>query len=163
MRKLRPKRVALVLGLAAMLAVPAVVVALPDQSAAVQFGHDEVGSPFPPPSGHDASFNAKDNVIPRTAVVSAPGLVTWNVPSVHQVAIYEPGVEPGDIVPTGNLETNPFVNDPNGRVALQANPFGPPRPPTYQHTFNAPGKYLIICNFLPHFVFAKMYGWIDVK
>jgi hypothetical protein len=163
MRRLRRRRTLLVLGLAAMLALPAVVAALPDSSATVQFGNDEVGSPFPPPSGHDLSFNAKDNVIPRTAVISAPGAVTWNVPGIHQVAIYRPGISPDDIVPTGNLETNPFVDDPNGRLALQANPFGPPRPPTYSHTFSGPGKYLIICNFLPHFAFAKMYGWIDVK
>jgi len=163
MSKLRPRRIAFVVGLAALLALPAVVAALPDGSATVQFGNDDAGSPFPPPSGHDASFNAKDNVIPRTAVISAGGMVTWNVPGIHQVAVYRPGITPGDIVPTGNLETNPFVDDPNGRLALQANPFGPPRPPTFEHTFSAPGKYLIICNFLPHFVFAKMYGWIDVK
>lgn len=162
MVKFRARRTALVVGLAAMLALPAVVAALPDSSATVQFGNDEVGSPFPPPD-HDASFNAKDNVIPRTAVISAGGTVTWNVPGIHQVAVYEPGVSPADIVPQGDLETDPFVNDPNGRLALQANPFGPPRPPTHSHTFTEPGKYLIICNFLPHFAFAKMYGWIDVK
>jgi hypothetical protein len=163
MPKLRRRRTLLVLGLAAMLALPAVVAALPDSSATVQFGNDEVGSPFPPPSGHDRSFNAKDNVIPRTAVISAPGMVTWNVPGVHQVAVYRPGVSPEDIVPTGNLETYPFVDDPNGRLDLQANPFGPPRPPTHSYPFSTPGKYLIICNFLPHFLFAKMYGWVDVK
>ena len=76
MRKLRPKRVALVLGLAAMLAIPAVVAALPDQSATVQFGHDEVGSPFPPPSGHDASFNAKDNDILSAPTARLPNFST---------------------------------------------------------------------------------------
>jgi plastocyanin len=163
MRKLRRRRALVLLGLAAMLALPAVVAALPDSSATVRFGNDSVGSPFPPPDGHDASFNGKDNVIPRTAVISAPGTVTWNVLGVHQVAVYRPGIAPEDIVPTGDLETNPFVDDPNGRLALQANPFGPPRPPTYEHAFSTPGKYLIICNFLPHFIFAKMYGWVDVK
>jgi plastocyanin len=35
-------------------------------------------------------------------------------------------------------------------------------PTTKSHTFNAPGRYLVICAFLPHFEVA-MYGWVEVK
>ena len=30
-------------------------------------------------------------------------------------------------------------------------------------TFSAPGKYLVICTFLPHFVEFEMYGWVVVR
>lgn len=30
-------------------------------------------------------------------------------------------------------------------------------------TFIRPGNYLMICNVNPHFQFAKLYGWINVK
>lgn len=37
-----------------------------------------------------------------------------------------------------DLNANTFVEDPNGRLALQPNPFGPPRPPTLAYSFSAP-------------------------
>ena len=30
-------------------------------------------------------------------------------------------------------------------------------------TFTEPGRYLVICTFLPHFADAQMYGWVIVK
>ncbi|MGH7572456.1 MAG: hypothetical protein ACREMK_11530 [Gemmatimonadota bacterium] len=30
-------------------------------------------------------------------------------------------------------------------------------------TFDTPGRYLVICRVLPHFVVAGMYGWVIVK
>ena len=30
-------------------------------------------------------------------------------------------------------------------------------------TFSVPGRYLVICNFLPHFVDNDMYGWVIVQ
>src|SRR5687768_12772266 len=67
-------------------------------SATVQFGlPPNVGSGFPPGSGHDQSAHAIDNMVPRTVVIDKDGTVTFNVPGVHQVAIYEPGTKPEDI------------------------------------------------------------------
>jgi hypothetical protein len=68
-------------------------------SATIQFGNDGVGSHFPPPSGHDASGNARDNLIPRTVVIDKGGPVTFKIgfSGVHQGAIYADGTEPGDI------------------------------------------------------------------
>jgi plastocyanin len=31
-----------------------------------------------------------------------------------------------------------------------------------QYTFHAPGRYLVICAFLPHFE-VGMYGWVEVR
>jgi plastocyanin len=126
-----------------------------------------VGSPFPP-AEHDRSFKAVDKIRPRTTVIAEGGTVTFNVGPVHQIAIYEAGTEPEDIsLAPANLDPNPLfpgppvINDPDGRLAL-----GDPLSfPGYQldYTFTEPGRYLVICTFLPHFTEAKMYAYIEVK
>lgn len=151
-----------VVALAAALAVPTLVVAAPDGSADVRFGNEAAGSPFPPPDGHDRSFNAKDNMIPRTVTIAAGGSVGFAIEGFHQAAVYAPGTTPGDIDVLG---PGPFVNDPDGLLAL--GPLNvPPATQTWTTpagTFSAPGRYLILCNFAPHFEFARMYGWVIVK
>jgi plastocyanin len=144
-------------------------------TAVVQFGKADVGSPFPPDSGHDQSGHAKDDLVPRTVVISEGGTVTFNVPpGVHQIAIYEPGTDPGDIntsirttlaaaagcagPPVVNAPL--VINDPDGRVATLAVPCFQPTQVSF--TFPTAGKYLVICSFVPHFE-VGMYGWVDVK
>ena len=154
----------LLLVVAVGLIVPAVVAAGPDESATVQFGNPNAGSPFPPPEfeGHDSSSNARDNVIPRTSVISAGGNVTFNVAGFHQPAVYDAGTTPGDInVPPFPVPFNLFINDANNRLALGAPVPGPWTPPA--GTFDEPGRYLILCNITPHFAFFKQYGWVTVK
>jgi plastocyanin len=151
---------AALVAVAGVLVLPAVVVATPDSSATVQFGNDDKGSPFPPPTGHDASGNAKFNLIPRTAVISAPGTVTFEVVGHHQVAVYEAGTTPADIaVPA--FPPNFFINDPDGRIGL--GPESPPGSSTFTQTFTTPGRYLVLCNITPHFAFFDMYGWVEVQ
>jgi plastocyanin len=142
-------------------------------SATVQFGQTNVGSAFPPPSGHDQSAHAVDNMVPRTVVIDTGGTVTFNVPGVHEVAIYEPGTDPDDIDTSMLILMPPgcprpggealMINDPENRVALYAQPClpgGATRVVT--HTFTEPGRYLVICAFLPHFQ-VQMYGWVEVR
>lgn len=151
------------LAVAAVLIVPAVVAADPDSSATVRFGNPDAGSPFPPPAfEHDSSSNARDNLIPRTSVISAGGNVTFDVAGFHQPAVYEAGTAPGDInVPPFPVPFNLFIDDPNGRLALGAPVPGPWTPPA--NTFDTPGRYLVLCNVTPHFAFFNMYGWVIVK
>ena len=138
-------------------------------TAIVEFGQENVGSPFPPPQGHDHSSNAQDNLVPRTVVISRGGTVTFKTFGVHGVAIYAPGTEPGDIdtsvlaPPQGACPPVPLINDPGNLVAVVA-----PQPcaggtTTPSFTFTDPGRYLVICRFLPHFVEFKMYGWVIVQ
>ncbi|HEV8636464.1 MAG TPA: hypothetical protein VG370_19750 [Chloroflexota bacterium] len=144
---------------AAALASPSAVGATPDGTATVRFGNPEAGSPFPPPSGHDQSSNAKDNLIPRTVVISSGGSVTFEIDGFHQPAVYQAGTSPEDIaVPSTGL----FVNDANGRLALA--PLNrPPATSSFPMTFAEPGTYLVICNVRPHFALFNMYGWVVVK
>ena len=161
----RRKRWALgaLLVVAVGLLVPAVVAAGPDESATVQFGNPNAGSPYPPPAfEHDSSSNARDNLIPRTSVISAGGNVTFNVAPGHQPAVYEAGTTPDDInVPPFPVPFNLFINDANNRLALGAPVPGEWTPPA--GTFDEPGRYLLLCNFTPHFSFFNQYGWVIVK
>lgn len=158
-----------------VLAVAVPVIASPPDSATVQFGDENVGSPFPPQDGHDQSYHAVDKMVPRTVSISAGGSVTFNITPFHQVAIYAPGTAPDDIdlsdaalddliVPFPPFVIpNIIINDGDDRVALS--------PPlaledtqwtTPAGTFDQPGRYLVICTTLPHFAEADMYGWVNV-
>jgi hypothetical protein len=138
-------------------------------TAEVEFGSEDVGSPFPP-GEHDRSFHAFDKLRPRTVVIQRGGSVTYLVDECHQPAVYAPGTEPGDIdvtltEPIGVAACPPDrINDPNGRLAL-----APPQTDvetvwtTPAGTFDQPGTYLVICTTFVHFFFAQMYGWVIVK
>lgn len=135
-------------------------------SATIQFGLPDVGSDYPPSSDHDESAHAKDNLVPREVVIDRGGTVTFDVPAgVHQIAIYAPGTEPDDIntaalVPLCPGTTPRLINDSNNRVALITHACGSAW--QAQYTFDTPGRYLIICAFLPHFN-VGMYGWVEVR
>ena len=148
-------------------------------TAVMQFGQANVGSPFPPTSGHDQSGHAVDNVVPRTVVISVDGTVTFNIPpGVHQINIYKPGTQPEDVDTSfGNLTTlaasagcaQPFlpinallVIGTGGANFEAAIPVPCLTPAQKTYTFDTPGRYLVICSFLPHFQ-TGMYGWVEVK
>ena len=66
-------------------------------------------------------------------------------------------------LPPGVLP-NFVINDPNNRVAVgpAINPVAPQSWTTPAGTFDTPGRYLVICQFLPHFADAKMYAYVNV-
>lgn len=149
--------------------------ALGGSTASIRFGLNELGSPFPPQVGHDHSTNAADNLVPRTVTIPRGGTVVFAVDPVHQVAVYRPGVEPEDIAVDGSTLEDadlgfgivlPFfrINDPSGRLArspsqgLSPQSWSPPL-----GTFDQPGRYLVICTSVPHFVLNRMFGWVIVQ
>ena len=150
-------------------ALSGVVTADPPANATVLFGDPNAGSPFPPGDDHDESDHAADKLIPRTAVISQGGTVTFETFGVHQVAIYDAGTKASDIdstIRTGGGDgcpPVPLINDGTNRLAvLDDQPCaGGSTAPSF--TFENPGRYLVICNFLPHFEDADMYGWVIVK
>jgi plastocyanin len=145
--------------------------ALPD-TAVMHFGDENAGSPFPPEEVHDASYHASDKIVPRMVNIGTGGAVEFHIHPLHQVAIYDAGTNPEDIdlsdpddlvIPGGPTIPDFLINDPNNRVALS--PFTGPAETTWvtlEGTFDEPGKYLVICNILPHFVAADMYGYVNV-
>jgi len=142
------------------------VLAGPDTSATVRFGNDDVGSSFPPITEHDNSGNGKFNLIPRTVTISDGGSVTYDIFvrfGIHQPVVYAAGTTPDDIDVVGPF---PFVNDPVGRLAIGDAVSGSPGTATWTTpagTFDEPGRYLVLCNFAPHFAEFDMYGWVNVK
>jgi plastocyanin len=139
-------------------------------TASIEFGRDDVGSPFPPPLGHDGSGHAMDKLFPRTVVIGVGGTVTFTTFGVHEIALYKPGTLPEDIN-TSLVDPPspppcppvPYINDPHNRIAVLGDAPCEHGPTTVQHRFTQAGKYLVICNFLPHFVDSNMYGWVEVK
>jgi plastocyanin len=86
---------------------------------------------------------------------------------VHQVAIYDDGtsaknIDQSILKPGCAAVPVPLIDDPNGRIAVLSDQVcgGGSHSPSYQ--FDTPGRYLVICTFLPHFQ-AGMYGWVTVR
>lgn len=141
-------------------------------AATILFGNDGVGSSFAPNLQHDGSGHAKDNLIPRNVVIDLGGTVTFKMgfSGVHQVAIYKPGVEASDIRTTAAFLSSggrgcppvPLINDPQNREAVVGTQACSGGSSTLTYTFKTPGKYLVICTFLPHFN-VGMYGWVTVR
>jgi plastocyanin len=161
----------LVVVLVGLLALPVVVAAQPPLSATVEFGRPDTGSPFSP--GHDESGHAKDRPVPRTVVISQGGTVTFRINArTHELAIYAAGTEPEDIdtsltKPPDLVAGCPdvrLIDDPNGRIAVFDQPCAVGlQTDVVSFTFDEPGRYLFICNFLPHFVDFDMFGWVIVE
>jgi hypothetical protein len=150
-------------------------------TAVMQFGQANVGSPFPPGSGHDQSAHAVDNIVPRTVVIQVNGTVTFNLPAnIHQINIYKPGTKPEDVDVSINNRTTladhaecgpplpdeltgaPIVIGDAGDNFEAAIPVPCLQPSQRSYQFTQPGKYLVICAFLPHFQ-VGMYAWVEVK
>lgn len=88
---------------------------------------------------------------------------------VHQVAIYDDGTGPEDIdtsillpPPPAPCPPVPLINDPNNRLAFLSTQLCNGGDPAPTYTFNEPGRYFVICAFLPHFN-VQMYGWVVVR
>ena len=139
----------------------------------IRFGANEHGSPFPPAEEHDRSSQAQDVLIPRTVVIPVGGRVEFEIDPFHRVNIYKAGTSPDDIdvsklidFSSGPVFIPKFViDDPNNRIA-QGPAFSFAIEQTWTTpvgTFNTPGRYLVMCNFFPHFAFNDMYGWVIVK
>lgn len=143
-------------------------------SATIRFGNDTVGSPFPTPSGHDMSGHARDNLIPRTVVIDKGGTVTFVMGGrVHQVGIFADGTEPEDVIRAGattkpGCPPAPYISgasNPSTFIAVTGAPLcdnTATDEPTQSYTFDTPGRYLVICTFIPHLDLA-MYGWVIVR
>jgi len=140
------------------------VLASPDGSATVRFGNDEVGSPYPPITNHDASGNGKFNLVPRTITIGVGGTITYDILvrfGIHQPVVYEAGITPNEIDLVGPF---PFVNDMRGRRAIGPAVNAATATATWTTPpFDAPGRYLVLCNFQPHFAEFDMYGWVQVR
>jgi len=139
----------------------------------IKFGMNDHGSPFDPAAGHDHSTQAKDLLIPRTVVIDAGGRVEFEIDPFHRVNIYRAGTgaEDIDVSKLINFVSGPVfipnfvIDDPTNRIA-QSPAFSFNLVQTWTTpvgTFATPGRYFVMCNFLPHFAANDMYGWVIVR
>jgi plastocyanin len=118
---------------------------------------------------------ANHHILPTTIEIKAGGVVNFAVAGFHQIVVYNPGTDIGDIqIPA--FPPNLFVNyQLNTAYYVGINPdnANPATPPTPEFRFNGenrlesvsftePGVYLVICNVTPH-LRDGMYAYIKVS
>jgi plastocyanin len=110
-------------------------------------------------------------ILPDKIKIKEGGVVHFLVAGFHQVVVYKPGTEPGDIqVPASGT----FINDPTNQFYPGINPAGGPlgtpastdpsnaRNRVESVAFTEPGTYLVICNVRGHFL-DDMFAFVKVK
>lgn len=149
----------------------------PLSNATVSFGHWQSDPAFDRfPANNDRTRNGHQ-LIPHEATVKAGGTVNFIIGGFHQVLVYAPGTQPGDIDVTmltsvTNPPGPPLINDAENRVYRGIDPSTLPllRAPVAANLqdrvevvhFANPGRYLVICGVMPHFVNDGMFGWVKV-
>lgn len=160
-------------------------------NATVSFGAWPVGTVAAPVDRFAIPFApAQQNIhqlIPYIATIKEGGSVNFIVAGFHQILVYAPGTQPGDIDTVTNLIViaNPptgvvgLINDPANRIyrgidprfTLQVPPAPPLPPATPVNTqqdrvevvqFGERGLYLVICAVNVHFN-DGMFGWVRVR
>jgi len=119
-----------------------------------------------PPGGPNDRTKNHHVLTPFNAQIKPGGAVCFVISGFHQPVIYEPGTEPEDIDATKVVagSTPPgLIDDPNRRVFRGVDPRTVPQDRTENVTLTEPGKYLVICGVVPHFVTDNMHGYITVQ
>jgi hypothetical protein len=114
---------------------------------------------------------AADNVhkvLPFETTIKAGGSVNFAISGFHVLTVYGHRTTWEDISTTvltaipGAPATFPkVVNDPVNRVYWGNNPFPLPQDRIEAVNFVEPGRYLVVCTFLPHFN-DRMFGFVRV-
>lgn len=138
-------------------------------------------------AGLNTAGAANHHIVPRVIRVRKNGVVNFVVGGLHQIVVYNRGVQPEDLIvppfPTPNPGENLFINDFRNVFYLGLNPAGanaataagqnPGAPPVNLFNrsnagnrvesigFADPGRYLVICNVNPHFRDGMM-AWVKV-
>lgn len=153
----------------------------PMATATVSFGSWASGVDRFPNIGQAPGLpNNVHALIPNEVQIKAGGTVNFAVSGFHLVIVYGDGTRPEDIDTTDTVPATiqpgpPMINDDRNRVYRGLDPTvlprlsGPPQgtaQPFFQDrveavNFSAPGRYLVICGVLPHFL-GGMYGYVKV-
>lgn len=126
----------------------------------------------------DPEFNPRTTnqhvLAPGVVKIRAGGAVNFVVAGFHQIAIYDDGIQPGNIdinnlvAPQGSPPGFPsplppiLIDDPVGRTFRGLDPGLQPLDRVESVFFASPGLYLVICTVLPHFLNDAMFGYVKV-
>jgi plastocyanin len=118
-------------------------------------------------------------LLPQTVTIKEGGAVNYGIAGFHQIVVYAPGTQPGDI-DTSLLLPIPgapagvgLINDPTNRIFRGLDPrLLSPAPPAAPNLlsqdrvevvgFSQRGTYLVICSVNVHFA-DGMWGWVKVN
>jgi hypothetical protein len=140
----------------------------PLASATVSFGAwPPIDRLAPPPPGPPPNVH---HLTPNSVIIKKGGTVNFIVAGFHQIVVYGPPKDVGDvkfdqIVPTPGAPPGfpGMIDDAEFRVFRGVFAFGMPVDRTEVVHFPRKGRYLVICGFSPHFnENEKMYGWVRV-
>ncbi len=139
----------------------------PLASATVSFGQWATDPPldrFPNASPGARNVHA---LIPNEVTIQAGGSVNYVIAGFHHVLVYDDGTQPAQIntgltTPTTGVPAGvPLIADPNRRIYRGLDPSLQPRDRVEVVQFSKPGRYLVICGVLPHFL-DGMIGFVRV-
>jgi hypothetical protein len=160
----------------------------PLASATVSFGQWDLTEPldrFPNNSPRQVNNH---QLIPNEAVIKAGGSVNFVISGFHHILVYGNGTKPSDInvsltITPSQAPAPPLIDDPTNRIyrgldpsVLPVLPAAPAMPPVAGQVmqdrvevvrFTQPGRYLVMCGVLPHFIDPAtgefmMYGYVRV-
>jgi hypothetical protein len=138
----------------------------PLATATVSFGEWKTDPPLdrllPTPPVTNAHL-----LIPYVAKIKAGGSINFIISGLHQVLIYGPGTTMESIDSTQTIPSGtgfpPLIDDSNNRIYRGLNPAAliPVLDRVEVVRIVHPGRYLVVCGVLPHFV-DNMHGWVEV-
>lgn len=123
------------------------------------------------------------HMTPSEVTIKAGGTVNFIISGFHHVLVYGPGTKPEDVSLANQIVRPmlpPFVNDATDRIYRGLDPASllmPPLPGTTTPLqsiqdrveavqFQKPGRFLVICGVVPHFVTPTgefvMFGYVRV-
>jgi plastocyanin len=107
-------------------------------------------------------------LIPDIVTINAGGAVNFAISGLHNVQIYDDGTKPDEIATSGALPGagGGIINDANKRIYRGWDPNLVPNDHQRDRVevvhFADPGRYLVICGVVNHFVNDQMYGFVRV-
>jgi hypothetical protein len=135
----------------------------------------EWNSAFSPPLDRFVATPNTSNmhmVLPFESQIKAGGAVNFVISGFHVLGIYGPGTEFEDV--NGSIRTNipgapmgfpQAVDDSVNRVYRGLSPWQLSPAPLVDRVesvnFPNPGRYLVVCVFVPHFL-ERMHGYVNV-
>jgi plastocyanin len=140
-------------------------------SVTISFGQWETDPPLDRLNANPAGGAGNNHeLIPDIVTIEAGGAVNFVISGLHNVQIFDDGTKPDDIrttvpPPLAGMGGG-IIDDSNKRIYRGWDPN--PIPNNFQRDrveavhFAEPGRYLVICGVVNHFVNDRMYGFVRV-
>jgi len=142
----------------------------PLANATVSFGQWKTNPPLDRFATPNPITGNVHKLIPSDTKIKAGGTINFIISGFHLVTVYGPGTVFDDLNPANPMlgtlpgappNFPPIVDDPTNRIFRGLNPLTVPQDRVENVNFATPGRYLVVCTFLPHFQ-DRMFGYVTV-